>query len=389
MYKSIIIGGGTSGLACACFCDKNTLIIDKQKIGKKLSISGNSRINFTNLADFNDFLRSYAPNGDFLRDAFKVFFKDDLISFINELGFKTQVENNKVFLSGSKGNSFVNALKKYILNKKIQIHENEKVVKIEKKFNFIVYTDHDIYESKNIVVATGGLSYKQLGASADGYMFARSFGHKIIPPKPYETPFCIRDNLFENLNGISLKNVQIKHKNKIFNNDLLFTHFGLSGPVILDISCHVKNGDAVYINFLGEKKEEFLNKLTKTKKIKPLIKEYLPKRFIDNLIKKMPFLIRNIEEISKKDLNLIFSLLFNYEIIVKLCGFNKAFVTKGGVNLSEVDPKTCQSKIVNGLFFCGEVLDIAGSIGGFNIQAAFSTGYIVAQKLGNLPFTNI
>lgn len=390
MYNAIIIGGGASGLACACFCNKNTLVLDKQKIGRKLSIAGNSRVNITNLVDLNNFIKAYAPNGDFLRDAFKVFFREELIDFVNKLGFKTQAENAKVFLSNSNGEELVNRIKDYIIDRKVQVHEYERVIKIERNEHFFVYTTKNIYESKNIVIATGGLSYPKLGACADGYNFAKSFGHNIVPLQPFETPFCIKYDLFQNLEGISLDNVEIKYKNEIFSGNLLFTHFGLSGPVILDLSSHTKKGDQIYINFLGSDKDRLLKDLNyENKNLKSIIKKYLPKRFAENISGKIPFINKNISEISKKDLSLFLDLLFNYKITVELCGFKRAFVTKGGVSLKEVDPKSCASKLVKGLYFCGEVLDIAGTIGGFNIQAAFSTGYLVSQKLGSLPLKNI
>jgi len=390
LYNAIIIGGGASGLACACFCNKNTLVLDKQKIGRKLSIAGNSRVNITNLVDLNNFIKAYAPNGDFLRDAFKVFFREELIDFVNKLGFKTQAENAKVFLSNSNGEELVNRIKDYIIDRKVQVHEYERVIKIERNEHFFVYTTKNIYESKNIVIATGGLSYPKLGACADGYNFAKSFGHNIVPLQPFETPFCIKYDLFQNLEGISLDNVEIKYKNEIFSGNLLFTHFGLSGPVILDLSSHTKKGDQIYINFLGSDKDRLLKDLNyENKNLKSIIKKYLPKRFAENISGKIPFINKNISEISKKDLSLFLDLLFNYKITVELCGFKRAFVTKGGVSLKEVDPKSCASKLVKGLYFCGEVLDIAGTIGGFNIQAAFSTGYLVSQKLGSLPLKNI
>lgn len=390
MYNAIIIGGGASGLACACFCNKNTLVLDKQKIGRKLSVTGNSRVNLTNLADLDNFIKAYTPNGDFLRDAFKVFFREELIDFVHKLGLKTQSENAKVFLSNSNGKELVNKIKNYITDRKVQIHEHERVIKIKKNGHFFVYTTKNIYESKNIVIATGGLSYPQLGACADGYNFAKFFGHSIVPPQPFETPFCIKDDFFKGLEGISLNKVEVKYKNKVFSGNLLFTHFGLSGPVILELSSKVKNGDKVYINFLGTNKDSLLKDLNnENKNLKFIIKKYLPKRLVDNISKQIPYICKNVSEISKKDLRLFLDFLFNYRITVELCGFEKAFVTKGGVSLKEVDPKSCASKLVEGLYFCGEVLDIAGAIGGFNIQAAFSTGYLVSQKLGSLPLKNI
>ncbi|OSS42757.1 NAD(FAD)-utilizing dehydrogenase [Desulfurella amilsii] len=390
MYNAIIIGGGTSGLACACFCNKDTLVLDKQRIGKKLSVAGNSRVNLTNLADLDDFIKAYIPNGNFLRDAFGVFFREELIDFVSKLGLKTQIENTKVFLSNSNGEEFVKRIKNYIIGRKAQIHEYERVTKIEQNKHFFVHTTKSIYEAKNIVIATGGLSYPKLGACADGYNFAKSFGHNIAPTQPFETPFCIKDDLFKNLDGISLDNVEIKYKNKIFSGNLLFTHFGLSGPTILDLSCYTKNGDKIYINFLGNDKEHLLKDLNdENKNLKSIIKKYLPKRFAENMSEKIPFIKKKILEVSKKDLNLLLNLIFNYKVTVELCGFERAFVTKGGVSLREVDPKSCASKLVKGLYFCGEVLDIAGTIGGFNIQAAFSTGYLVSQKLGSLPLKNI
>jgi hypothetical protein len=286
---------------------------------------------------------------------------------------------------------------------KVQIKYNEAVMEVrynESEEIFQIKTKNRKYKSKKIVIATGGKSYSTTGSTGDGYIFARSLGHTIEKPLPALTPIYIKNYPFKELSGISFENVPISlwRENKKMRTtfgDVLFTHKNISGPGILNFSRYVMPGDTIKINFVGIEdiegfRRDFIEDIQSNGKllVKTILREYtLPKRFIDKLLA-----IVGIGEettgahLNKKKRNKLIEMLTGFPMIVeKLGGFHLAMVTKGGVSLKEVSSKTMESNIVKGLYFVGEVLDIDGDTGGYNIQAAFSTGYVAARNIrGNL-----
>lgn len=388
MHSVAIVGAGASGLFAALNINlKNSIIFDKNSGAKKLSITGNSRCNITNAINFDSFLEAYGKNGQFLRDAFKIFFRDELIEFLKSQNIETANENDKIILKNIKSKQFAQKLLKIVKNKKnIEFKAYESVLNIKNKDGiFTITTDKGKYTSKTVLLACGGRSYPATGSTGDGYGFAQSLRHTIVKPKPFEVPFCSDNRIVKNLQGISLQDtdiaIKIKNKKVKTKGDIIFTHFGISGPAILKLSEYDFQKTSIYIKFVKCTEDEFIKKMRKYNgKIKNYIRNYLPKRAIDYLIQ----IDKNTKEISKKELNTLLDTLFRFEMDVKKCSFDRAFITQGGIALKEINPKNMESKIVKNLFFAGEIMDIQGSIGGFNLQAAFSTAFLAASNINNL-----
>ena len=379
----IIVGAGASGLACAYFLKtNNAIIIDKYEGARKLAITGNNRCNITNNLPFEEFLLGYGKNGRFLRDTFSNFFKDELLLWLKKFGIGTQEENGRFFLKNASSKKFSNLLKSNV-DKRIKIKKFEPTMSVRKLGNiFIVQTSKDEYKTLNLVLATGGKSYPQTGSDGSGYSLATQLGHKVVDLEPIEVPFCSKNKL-NHLRGTSLRDIYVTLKlgNKRITErgDILFTHFGLSGPVILKLSANSFKEAEISIKLL-DSPQHTVKKLHLYKgKAKNYLAKFLPKR----LTELSPHKELQASNLNKKQLKDVENFLSDFSIKVKKCGFKRAFVTKGGVSIKEIDPKTFESKIIKNLFFCGEIVDIQGGIGGFNLQYAFSSGYTVASTIND------
>ncbi len=379
----IIVGAGASGLACAYFLKtRNAIILDKYEGARKLAITGNNRCNITNTLPLEDFLLGYGKTGQFLRDAFSNFFRDELLSWLEKLGVETQEDNGKIFLKSVSSREFSKILKGRV-EERIKIKKFEPVVDVKRCGDaFIVKTTKNEYKALNLVLATGGKSYPQTGSDGSGYSLAKQLGHTIVDLEPIEVPFCSKRKI-EHLKGITLRNVtvtlKLENKKITEKSDLLFTHFGVSGPVIFKLSNNSFKDAEISIKFLNNPKST-VEKLHFYKgKTKNYLSKFLPKRIAEL----SPHGELQAANLNKKQLKDVENFLSNFRIKVKKCGFKRAFVTKGGVSTKEIDPKTFESKIMKNLFLCGEIVDIQGNIGGFNLQYAFSSGYTVASTINN------
>jgi len=408
IYDVIIIGTGPAGLFTGICCggeDRKVLILEKNlSAGKKLLLSGAGQCNITHEGEIRDFFNFYGENGRFLKHALFNFTNSDLLDFFRKRGLDfISTDNGKIFPATLKASDVLDILIQECEKNKVQIKYNEAVMEVrynESEEIFQIKTKNRKYKSKKIVIATGGKSYSTTGSTGDGYVFARSLGHTIEKPLPALTPIYIKNYPFKELSGISFENVPISlwRENKKMRTtfgDVLFTHKNISGPGILNFSRYVMPGDTIKINFVGIEdiegfRRDFIEDIQSNGKllVKTILREYtLPKRFIDKLLA-----IVGIGEettgahLNKKKRNKLIEMLTGFPMIVeKLGGFHLAMVTKGGVSLKEVSSKTMESNIVKGLYFVGEVLDIDGDTGGYNIQAAFSTGYVAARNIrGNL-----
>ncbi len=404
-YDVIVIGAGPAGLFAAINCatqGKRILILEKNNgAGKKLLLSGAGQCNITHAGDMKNFLSYYGENHRFLRHPLFRFTNEDILDFFKERGleFITQ-ESGKVFPRSLRSIDILNILLEECKKKGIEIKYNYEVEDIQyseenRKFN-VKNVNGNGLSSDFLIIATGGMSYTNTGSTGDGYVFGKNLGHSIIKPLPALTPLYIKDYPFKDLSGISFENVPITlwRGNKKFKDtrgDILFTHKSISGPGILNFSRYVLPGDKIRINFIKEDnlegfEKEFVEKLSIRGKhmIKTILKDYdLPKRFIDKLLE-----LANIEEkvigaqLSKKKRNELIKMLIAFPMEVeKLGDFHLAMVTRGGIKLKEINPKTMESRIIEGLYFVGEVLDIDGDTGGYNIQAAFSTGYAAGDAI--------
>lgn len=414
--KILIIGGGPSGMLAAISSkqdEKNEVTIFEKMnmLGKKLLITGKGRCNITNSTDIHEFIQNITGNGKFMYSAFENYTNEDIIKLLNKNGVKTKVERgNRVFPISDKAIDVRDALERELKNRKVNIKLNTKVKNILVKNNEAVGIELEsgekIYGDK-IILCTGGKSYPMTGSTGDGYIMAKKLGHTIIEPKGSLVPLTSKDDDLKNLQGLSLRNVNIilkdVEKNKKIYEDfgeMLFTHFGVSGPTILSSSAHLlryKNiKELLYqnkIKLVIDLKPALTNEQldlrirrdfeeNKNKQFKNSLDKLLPKKMIDVIIKRSNiYEDKKVNEITKEERRSLVDLLKKFEIIID--GFRpveEAIVTAGGISVKEINPKTMQSKIVKNLYFAGEIIDVDAYTGGFNLQIAYSTGYVAGKN---------
>ena len=402
IYDVIIIGAGAAGLFSALSLkNKKALLIEKNNApGRKLLISGAGQCNYTNNCDLQEFLKRYGSKGRFLKSALFNFSNIDAIKFFEKHEVKSYVrEDGKVFPESLKAEDVLNTLIYCCKASGVEFMYNSPTEKIMyhnlDKF-FTVKTSKSSFAAYNVIIATGGMSYPNTGSAGDGYRLAESLGHKIETPTESLTPVYTDGYDFKDIPGISLENIGVtlwRSNKKIneFKGDFLFTHVNISGPVILNNSRYMEKGDVLRVNFTAFKNsEEFKNDfenliLTSGKNnIKTVLKKYnLPRRFIEKIME-----LAGVDEemkcsqLDKSKRKKLTELISDYPFKVKrLGGFHMAMVTKGGISTGEINMKTMESKIIPHLYFAGEVIDYDGDTGGFNIQAAFSTGKSAADAI--------
>ncbi|WP_372714399.1 NAD(P)/FAD-dependent oxidoreductase [Ilyobacter sp.] len=401
IYDLIVVGGGPAGIFASIYAAKKNMsvaIIEKKNnIGKKILVAGSGKCNITHEGEINYFLNRYGDHGKFLKTALYNYKPKDLVDFIESKGLKMQVlESGKIFPETMKSTDVLNLLIKELKKLKVDIFTNSKVESAKKEDEvFKVKTDSEIFSGKNLLISTGGKSYPATGSEGDGYRLSQMFGHSIEAPKPALTTVYVHDYLYADLSGISFKNVKIElyrdgKKLKEHHGDVLLTHTNLSGPGIIDFSRYFSKGDTLYINFIGKESDVISEELIESseKNGKQSIKKFLsgynvPERFLKKIFKILDIKEDiKLGELSKSDRILLINRLSRHEFVISRLGnFDIAMATAGGISLKEVNQKTMESKLVKGLYFAGELLDIDGDTGGFNIQAACSTGVLVAKSI--------
>ena len=413
--KVIVIGGGPAGMTAAIEASKReneVILIEKNNVlGKKLSITGKGRCNITSSLSIDEFIKNTPGNGRFLYSAFNNFTNLDIINFIEEQGIKTKVERgNRVFPVTDKAKDVVNCFVKKIKEQKIKVILNTEVTEILKNNENVavgIKTKNETIEGDKIILATGGKSYPITGSTGDGYKIAKKLGHTITELKPSLVPLTTyEEDLHRNLQGLSLKNVEIKlvdkSKNKEIYNDfgeMLFTHFGVSGPIILSASSHLvryknidellKNGQIkLHIDFKPALSPEKLNQRIlrdfeqqKNKSFKNSLDMLLPQKLIPEIINKSNIHPdKKVNSITKEQREKLVSILKKFEVTIKdFRPIEDAIITAGGINIKEINPKTMESKIIKNLYFAGEIIDVDAYTGGFNLQIAYSTGYVAGM----------
>ncbi len=374
------------------------------RLGRKLLISGKGRCNLTNIGELDEFLGNFGKTGDFLRNTFHRFFSQELMEFFQDRGLKLKIERGgRVFPESDKAGSVVGILTSYLLENKVKILLNSRVKGIllkDGRIEGVKLVNGGILEAKKIIIACGGKSYPLTGSTGDGYLIAQELGHTVTKLIPALVPLEIKEkNIFE-LQGLSLDNVRInimKDEKTIISEfgDMLFTHFGISGPIILSISsevCSLLETEKEVCISLDLKPALDKDRLTQriirdtknlgNKNLSNYLKELMPSKLIKVFL---DFLKANsrkkLNQLTKEERVSLVSLLKDFRLTVtKTRPIEEAIVTRGGVNVKEINPKTMESKLISGLYFCGEIIDIDAKTGGYNLQAAFSTGYVAGES---------
>ncbi|MGH2331903.1 NAD(P)/FAD-dependent oxidoreductase [Thermoanaerobacter mathranii] len=401
MKKVFVVGGGPAGMMAAlaaAMMGKEVSIFERNNIlGKKLLVTGNGRCNITNFTDKEKFFENIPGNSKFLYSAFSKFSNKDLIEFLNKNGLKTKIERGlRVFPVSDKSievrDFFVNMLRKYGVKVNYNCRVNDIIVKNKQVKGISV--GESVLNCDSIVLATGGVSYPTTGSTGDGYKIAKKLGHTIVEPFPSLVPIVTYENVRE-LMGLTLKNVKVSvfFGKKLIREELgemLFTHFGLSGPVILILSrfLHDYLGKGEVVIKIDLKPELTIEKLEErvlrdfnkyqNRNLKNALEDLLPHSLILYVIKRANIHPdKKVREITRSERKSLVTNLKNLTFKVKdLRPIREAIVTGGGVSIKEINPSTMESKIIKGLFFAGEIIDVDGLTGGFNLQIAFSTGYV-------------
>lgn len=401
----IVIGGGAAGMmACARLSKrvKNVILIEKNNIlGKKLRITGKGRCNITNSADIEEFILNVPTNGKFLYSAFYGFTNMDVVKMFEKAGVKTKVERGgRIFPVSDSAKDVAEAMKKNALKPNVKwIKAEAEGIIVENGAVKGVRTNKGIIEGESVVLATGGKSYPLTGSDGKGYIMAEEAGHTIVMPKPSLIPVVTKEKWVSELMGLSLKNVRLtvlkRGKKEIFSDfgEMLFTHFGISGPIVLSASAHMKNIEKEEYTLRIDLKPA-LSAEQLDKRICRDFEKYIRKQLInslDDLLPKalIPVVIRlsgvderkPVNSITKEERTKICEIIKNFTLTVKeFRPIDEAIITSGGIKVSEINPSTMESKIVSGLYFAGEVIDVDAYTGGFNLQIAFSTGYLAGEN---------
>lgn len=410
MKRVVVIGGGAAGLMAAVIAGREgakvTLLEKMNYVGKKMGITGKGRCNITNACDMSEFIKNTPGNGKFLYGAYERFTNEDLLQLLHDAGLETKVERGgRVFPASDSALDVRNTFMKLMKHYGVDVHLEEPVKKLLVDDGVVtgVVTDKETYLADAVVIATGGKSYPATGSTGDGYILAAQVGHKITDIRPSLVPIVTEESWVKDLMGLSLRNVELSvvAKNKVqakMFGEMMFTHFGITGPIVLSLSHTVgklmrkKNIGTIGldINLKPALSPETLDKrlqkdfdLYSKKQLINGMKDLLPSRLIPLIIELAGSNSQKpINQISKEERQQIGYMLQHMPLTVKgLRPVEEAIVTAGGISLKEFNPKTMESKLVKGLYGAGEVLDIDAFTGGYNLQAAFSTGYVAAMHI--------
>lgn len=406
----IVVGGGPAGMMAAIKAAERKLtviILEKNhQLGKKLAITGKGRCNITNSAEIETFIENMPGNGQFLYGPFYSFTNIDMINFLSRAGLKTKIERGgRVFPESDKAVDVLSTLESILKKNQVKIIYNKTAAEIivnNGQVAGVKTADGQTYLGSNVIIATGGASYPGTGSTGDGYEIARRVGHTIITAKPALVPLATQEDWVKELQGLALKNVQvtvIANGRKMGDDfgEMLFTHFGVSGPIILSLSRQIVSqiesvaNIQIKINLKPALSEEQLdlriqrdlNKYLR-KQLKNALDELLPKSLIPIIIKQSGISAeKSVHQITREERRQLVNVISGLSLQIKgPRPLREAIVTAGGIAVKEINPSTMESKLLHGLFFAGEVIDIDGFTGGFNLQAAWSTGYVAGDNAG-------
>ena len=406
MSKIAVIGAGAAGLMAAYAAAANghnvTLFEKNEKSGKKIYITGKGRCNVTHDCTPSEFLQNVVSNSKFLTSSVYNFSPERCVEFFEDGGVHLKLERGgRYFPVSDKASDITKCLENYCKNFGVSIKFNEKVLKLNILNSTMsgIITQNGVYDFDGVIVCTGGISYPSTGSTGDGIKFAEEAGHSVTPLVQGLCGLNLKGSYYKEMQGLTLKNVNltVKYAGKIikeFFGEMLFTHFGISGPIVLSASSLINRLDLnkvmLSIDFKPALSEEQLDKRIlrdfdeyKNKTISNCLKDLLPAAVIAEVLRrsKIPS-EQKVNSITKEQRISLLTVVKNFDMLVaSLRDFNEAIITSGGVNVKEIDPKTMESKLVKGLYFCGEVLDVDAFTGGYNLQIAFSTGFAAGNNI--------
>ena len=428
----IVIGAGASGMMAAgraAELGAEVLLLEKMKRpGKKILISGQTRCNLTNSRELDDFIAMYGINGRFIRNVFHRYFRDDLLAFLKRYGVETKTEpDGRIFPASDDARDVVKAFKRYMADHKVQMRTGIRATGIQVDGGRVtgVQTEQGAYPTAAVILATGGASYPSTGSTGDGYRMAEAVGHTITRLRPALVPLVVQEiQLARSMQGVSLRNVRLTafqcradeidssltptrdmgrgtgHEKapwpiiESHRGEMMMTHFGISGPITLQMSLAIvdaldKGPVSVSIDLQPDLSEKQLHQLLRQdfeihgkRSFKRIISDLLPPKMVEPFVDMTGITSdKAVNQISAEERRSIVSLLKSLRFNIKSpLPIASAMVTAGGVSLKEIDPRTMASRLVSGLYFCGEVLDVDADTGGYNLQAAFSTGYVAGEE---------
>ncbi|MGM9935150.1 NAD(P)/FAD-dependent oxidoreductase [uncultured Clostridium sp.] len=405
MSKVIVIGAGPAGVMAAIEASRLhdvTLVDGNEKIGKKLFITGKGRCNVTNAKDISEFFDYIPGNPHFLYSALYTFTNEDTMNFFKTHGIKLKVERgDRVFPQSDKSSDILKGLSKALKETNVKIKLNSKVTDIkfkDKKITSIVINNNEVMKADYFIMATGGGTYPLTGSRGEGQEFAKKLGHNIVPLEPALVPMVVKDGKTKELSGLSLRNIEINikenDKKSVYKDfgEIKFTVFGVSGPLILkgsrfiqkgrNYTAHVDLKPALNIGELDKRVQKDFSKYI-NKSFKDSLNDLLPQQIIPMVIEmsKIPK-DKMVNEITKEERRNLVNTLKDFKFEIEgLRPLAEGIVTRGGVDIKEIDPSTMKSRIIDNLSFCGEVMDVDAFTGGYNVQIAFATGYVAGNNI--------
>lgn len=404
-YNIAVIGAGPAGIIGAGFAGSRghnvTLFEKNDRIGKKMFITGKGRCNITNASYIQEFFDNIVSNKKFLYSSFYSFTNEDIIALLKTFGLETKVERgDRIFPKSDKSSDVIKALEKFLEKENVNLMLNSNVLDIShKEGKFYVKTKNEELAFDKVLITTGGKSYPSTGSTGDGYKFSKKFGHTIVDVKPSLVPLEIKEEWVKSLQGLSLKNISIKavYKGKAIYEDfgeMIFTHYGISGPLVLSMSNYIHQYSREDIKILIDLKPA-LDLETLDARLLKDFEKYNNKQFKNGLndlfpSKLIPVIVelssidpyKTIHQITKEERLKLLDLIKNLSMTFKAFRpIEEAIVTSGGVDVKEIDSSTMESKLLDGLYFAGEVMDVHGLTGGYNLQIAYSTAYIAGINM--------